>query len=548
MKRLLCFFLCTLLVVGNMNLTVLAEGMGQNVGVEDTTEDVSEEMTEESESFTEDSVEESEEVSSEEESGENEESVEDAGEESSQNPEEEISSEECEDVSEETTEEEMSESDSEETADEEVSEEASEESESEATEEETVWDGVTMERVYETDNCNITFSLINVWENGYQAEVIIDNISDKQVENWTLSFVYKGEITDLWNAEIVEHQGNRYVVKYMDYNRDVVKGAPVTFGLCADETFPGFPEEMEMIQSEEPAAEEEYTVELQVNSEWGSGFVGVISVTNNTDVKMEDWKLAFSFDREIHEVWNAQLLEQDGNRYLVANAGYNAVIAPHETVTFGIRGGAGNGSEKPYDCVLSKYGTGQAEDITDTFESICEMVEPVYSGTDVKESVTGNVGLMTECMEAEIVWESDNPAIDANSGVVTRPKNRSVDVTLHAYISYKGLQSTKSFVLHVVKDCYSDYDPKLIENYENYESIYPYNDVTDEDKFAIYENENGELDFLIGSYTDMIVESAHEALLSLYYVKDLMGMEEPQEELEVMGITATEELIRYRFQ
>lgn len=166
----------------------------------------------------------------------------------------------------------------------------------------------------------------------------------------------------------------------------------------------------------------------------------------------------------------------------------------------------------------------------------------------MKESVTGNVGLMTECMEAQIVWESDNSVIDAFSGVVTRSEEQSVDVTLRAHISYKGLKDTKSFILHVVKDCYSDYDTNLIESYESYESIYQYNDITDEDKFAIYENANGELDFLIGNYTDMIVESAHEALLSLYHVKDLIGMEEPQDELEVMGITATEELVRYRFQ
>ncbi len=541
MKRLLCIFLCALLVMGNMNLTVLADGIGQNASNEEAVEDVSEEMTEEPESSSEDSVEESEEVSSEDESSENEEPTEEVGEESTQSPEEECSSEgESEEVPEETAEEEMT--------DEEVSEETSEESEPESSEEESAWDGVTKEKVYETENCNITFLLTNVWETGYQAEVILDNTGEQTIENWTISFPYEGEIPELWNAEIVEHQENRYVVKHMDYNRDVIKGIPVTFGLRAEETFPGFPEEMKMIQSQENAIDEDYTVELQVNSEWGSGFVGVVSITNNTDVKLEDWKLAFSFDREIHEVWNAQLLEQDGNRYLVANAGYNAVIAPHETVTFGIRGGAGLGNEKPYDCVLSKYGTGQDEDITYTFASICEMVEPVYSGTDVKESVTGNVGLITECMGAEIVWESDNSAIDASSGAVTRPKNRSVDVTLHADISYKGLQSTKSFVLHVVKDCYSDYDPNLIENYESYESIYPYNDVTDEDKFAIYENENGELDFLIGNYSDMIVESAHEALLSLYHVKDLIGMEEPQDELEVMGITATEELVRYRFQ
>ncbi len=528
MKRLLCFFLCALLVMGNMNLTVLAEGMGQNAEVEDTTEDVSEEMTDESESTTEDSAEESEESDTEEESF----------------------SEECEDVSEETTEEEMGESTSEEEmADEEVSEEATEESETESSEEESAWDGVTKEKVYETENCNITFLLTNVWETGYQAEVILDNTGEHTIENWTLSFLYKGEIADLWNAEIAEHQDNRYVVKYMDYNRDVIKGAPVTFGLCANESFSGFPEEMEMIQTEEPTPDEDYTVELQVNSEWVSGFVGAVFITNNTDVKLEDWKLAFSFDREIYEIWNAQLLEQDGNRYLVANAGYNAVIAPHETVTFGIRGGAGNGSEKPYDCVLTRFTLEKPGEVVDkTMESVDFLLEPEFNGVDTYESVTENIILPTEMQGATIKWTSSHPAINAENGIVTRPEEESVWVTLKAEITYGEEKEEKEFKLKVVKNYYSDYSTDYIEVYDDYEYLYEFNDGDSEECLSIYENEAGYMDFLLGSYTNMVVECSDEAILSLYHVKELLGMTDPKSELTIKAIASDNAVVCFRMQ
>ena len=77
-------------------------------------------------------------------------------------------------------------------------------------------------------------------------------------------------------------------------------------------------------------------VTYNINSLWNNG--GIIDVTlhNISDENIEDWTLSFSAGFN-DNIWRAKLDKQDGNSYTVNNLGYNSIIKPDESETFGMQ-------------------------------------------------------------------------------------------------------------------------------------------------------------------------------------------------------------------
>ena len=66
------------------------------------------------------------------------------------------------------------------------------------------WDGTLEESVYYGNGFKVEFNLKEHWDTGYNANVKITNTSDETIENWALGFNFSGEISNIWNAKIVE--------------------------------------------------------------------------------------------------------------------------------------------------------------------------------------------------------------------------------------------------------------------------------------------------------------------------------------------------------
>ena len=75
--------------------------------------------------------------------------------------------------------------------------------------------------------------------------------------------------------------------------------------------------------------------------DWGSGFNGNIAIANRGSSAINGWTLQFDFSGTISNIWNATIINQTGNHYVIGNAGYNAVIAAGQSVSFGFQA-AGN--------------------------------------------------------------------------------------------------------------------------------------------------------------------------------------------------------------
>ncbi len=210
---------------------------------------------------------------------------------------------------------------------------------------------------YVGDGYEVEFKVTNQWPGSFNGEFMLTNTSNVPLENWTLAFDFEHEITNMWNAQIVTHEANSYIIKNQGYNQDIAPGSSVNIGFQAswnDEI--KVPESYDLLIAKQEVGNTDYTIDFKVTSDWGQAFNGEISITNNTEETIEDWTLEFDFDKNIERFWTAEIVEHEGEHYIIKNAGYNANIASGQTITLGFSGNPGNVNSEPTNYVLNQLG------------------------------------------------------------------------------------------------------------------------------------------------------------------------------------------------
>ena len=90
--------------------------------------------------------------------------------------------------------------------------------------------------------------------------------------------------------------------------------------------------------------EDNLCTSLNITSDWGSGAVFNLTVTNNTSISYTDgWTLQFDSNRLITQVWGGTLTVIDDDTYQVTNPSWNEYWTSGESIT--ISGMMGSGSE-----------------------------------------------------------------------------------------------------------------------------------------------------------------------------------------------------------
>ncbi|MEL6496396.1 MAG: cellulose binding domain-containing protein, partial [Cyanobacteria bacterium J06623_7] len=74
---------------------------------------------------------------------------------------------------------------------------------------------------------------------------------------------------------------------------------------------------------------------------WGNGFQGQISLTNNGDSNLVNWDLDFDLPAEIDNIWDAEIISNGNGSYSIQNAPWNREITAGETVTLGFTANGG---------------------------------------------------------------------------------------------------------------------------------------------------------------------------------------------------------------
>jgi len=62
------------------------------------------------------------------------------------------------------------------------------------------------------------------WGSGFTGNLTITNTGMTAISGWTLAFDFVGTISSIWDATIVSHVGNHYVIKDAGYNASIAAG------------------------------------------------------------------------------------------------------------------------------------------------------------------------------------------------------------------------------------------------------------------------------------------------------------------------------------
>ncbi len=168
-------------------------------------------------------------------------------------------------------------------------------------------------------------------------------------------FNYLGKISNIWNASLQSQTDTAVKIKNAGWNQDIPAGGSVEFGMSGQEDFKGFPTSYQLLGTRTQENETNYDIVYHLDSDWGSGFTGTITITNKTNEVIEDWRLSFQFDRKITNIWNASIESQDGSNYTIANVGYNSSIAAGQSISFGFNGTDGTKDQIPSEYKLYTY-------------------------------------------------------------------------------------------------------------------------------------------------------------------------------------------------
>lgn len=74
------------------------------------------------------------------------------------------------------------------------------------------------ERVDITDGYNVYYNITGDYGDTYQAEMIIENLSDTDISAWQLSFDGNVTIDNLWNGKLIENTDGSFKVKNAEHN------------------------------------------------------------------------------------------------------------------------------------------------------------------------------------------------------------------------------------------------------------------------------------------------------------------------------------------
>jgi hypothetical protein len=86
------------------------------------------------------------------------------------------------------------------------------------------------------DTVTIAYTIKSDWQTGFSAEITIRNDASWTIGDWALAFRFLPEITSIWNARIVSHEGGAYVIgpteaKWDD--RQISPAETITIGFVA---------------------------------------------------------------------------------------------------------------------------------------------------------------------------------------------------------------------------------------------------------------------------------------------------------------------------
>ncbi|MEB3774294.1 MAG: cellulase family glycosylhydrolase [Desulfurococcales archaeon] len=205
---------------------------------------------------------------------------------------------------------------------------------------------------------NLTVTLVNSWGSGAQYDV---SITLDEPDNWNLLVkIYDGEISDVWGARENGTENGYIVLVAEEWNR----GPEANVGFVTSGDNPLVEEVLLVVDgvvldnwtAPEPD-ESALQVDLVIDSDWNSGFVAKIYITNNGNTTIPGWYIKILMTSNITSIWGAEWSYLGNNTILLTPVGYTRTIDPGETVEIGFV--AEKHGDHPYPEII-EYGVDES--------------------------------------------------------------------------------------------------------------------------------------------------------------------------------------------
>lgn len=253
---------------------------------------------------------------------------------------------------------------------------------------------------YQGNGYTVYYTINNSWTGNQNIEIKIENTGVEKISNWALKYDAQGEINGLWNGKIAKNEDTQYIIKNAGYNYEILPNQSVSFGYTVSGDELEKPYSFEMCNQKVQRAEESYKVSLNVQGDWGAGFIGEISVQNLSDAPIEAWKLDFDSNFVIDDIWNAVKISGDEfNHYQIENNICTTPIAANETKSFGFR--ATKESDvvpEITNCVLTEIV------VNDDFSTLPDEPDEPIDPDDVELAISGYANYSVEDNALNIFW------------------------------------------------------------------------------------------------------------------------------------------------
>jgi cellulase/cellobiase CelA1 len=87
-------------------------------------------------------------------------------------------------------------------------------------------------------------------------------------------------------------------------------------------------------------------VEFKILSDWGSGYVAQLKLTNETEQSLTDWRVAFDFDGDMANLYSGKIITSKDGHFVLEGKSWNRSLKPGQSVTLGWSGKKGGVSSQ----------------------------------------------------------------------------------------------------------------------------------------------------------------------------------------------------------
>lgn len=246
---------------------------------------------------------------------------------------------------------------------------------------------------YNYDGYSVDYNVTNEWDGAQTVELTVSNTGNDSILNWALKYDAEGEISNLWNADLYEQNGDEYVIKNVGWNFEIAPNQSITYGYTLNGSELPLPDNFE-IYSKRVDKTDGYDVQYNITKSWDTGVEGNIVITNTSAAPIEAWTLSFDSNFTIDNLWNGRVLENNGTSYTVAAEMWTNPVQPNGSMTIGFVGS----KAADVEALLSNFR------LTEVVIGEGGIITP-----DPKLEITANAVYDEENNNVTVSWNTNNP-------------------------------------------------------------------------------------------------------------------------------------------